>query len=95
MTVLFNYFLLRHTYIMMKDVGLARSSAAWGRLGWLLLGKPGLFRRMFLPWLAYFKPGLHPWEHDNRRKIAETEEALLDRPSAHASALHGHETPTA
>ncbi|MEM7741438.1 MAG: metal-dependent hydrolase [Pseudomonadota bacterium] len=94
-TILFNYFLLRHTYIMMKDVGLSRSPTAWGRLGWFLLGKPGLFRRMFLPWLAYFKPGFHPWEHDNRRKLAETEETLLGRPSAYTSALNGHETATA
>jgi predicted metal-dependent hydrolase len=36
----------------------------WG--GWLalwryLLGRPGIARRMLIPYLAYFKPGFHPW----------------------------------
>ncbi|MEO1041041.1 MAG: metal-dependent hydrolase [Pseudomonadota bacterium] len=86
-TLLFNYIIFRFAYVMLKDVGLSRSPKAWGNLAWFLLGKPGLYRRIFLPWLAYFKPGFHPWEHDNRRKLAETEEALLGRPSVYASAL--------
>lgn len=85
-TIFFNYLVLRHSYVMLKDVGLSRSPKAWSRLAWFLLGKPGLFRRIFLPWLAYFRPGFHPWEHDNRRKLAETEEALLSRPSVYAAA---------
>lgn len=86
-SILFNYFLLRHISVMMKDVGLSRSPKAWGQLAWFLLGKPGLFRRIFLPWLAYFKPGFHPWEHDNRRQLAETEKAVLGAPPVSANAF--------
>jgi predicted metal-dependent hydrolase len=39
--------------------------------GWLSLlgfmfGKPGPFRKVFPAWFAWFKPGFHPWQHDNR-----------------------------
>jgi uncharacterized protein len=38
-----------------------------------LWAKPGLLRRMILPWLAFFKPGFHPWQHNNRSNIKEIE----------------------
>ena len=41
-----------------------------------LLWRPGFLRRIFLPWLAYFKPGFHPWDHDDRALIAAAERAL-------------------
>lgn len=28
--------------------------------------RPGWFRRMIPGWLSYFRPGFHPWQHDNR-----------------------------
>jgi len=31
--------------------------------------KPGVVRRIFPAWLAYFKPGFHPWDHDDRELI--------------------------
>jgi len=27
--------------------------------------RPGFLRKLFLPWLDYFRPGFHPWDHDN------------------------------
>ena len=76
-TVLFNYMIIRNIMVMMKDAGILYSPKSWGRLGSYLLGKPGLLRRIFLPWLDYFKPGFHPWEHDNRSDLAKVEEKLL------------------
>ena len=35
-----------------------------------LSGKKGLFRRIALPVLSYFKPGFHPWDDDNRELLA-------------------------
>lgn len=35
--------------------------------------KPGYLRKAVLPWLAFFKPGFHPWERDNRKQL----EAML------------------
>ena len=35
-------------------------------LNWIW-GRPGHFRRpLQRHWLAYFRPGFHPWQHDNR-----------------------------
>src|ERR1700712_5566994 len=41
------------------------------RLAWYLLGAPGLVRKMIPAWLAYFMPGFHPWNHDDRALIAK------------------------
>lgn len=39
-------------------------------------GKKGIFRNITRPWLDWFKPGFHPWDHDNRQHL-ENFEALL------------------
>ena len=44
---------------------------ARARTAWYLFGKPGVLRRIFPAWLAYFLPGFHPWNRDDR--------ALIDR----------------
>ena len=38
-----------------------------------MFGAPGVYRRMVKPWLDYFRPGFHPWEHDNRHFLKELE----------------------
>lgn len=42
-------------------------------IAWYMLGSPGILRRLFLPWLAYFMPGFHPWNHDDRKLIGKVE----------------------
>jgi uncharacterized protein len=44
---------------------------AKARLAWYLLGNPGPVRRLALPWLAFFMPGFHPWNHDDRALIGK------------------------
>jgi predicted metal-dependent hydrolase len=34
---------------------------------------PGLLRVAVGPWFAYFRPGFHPWMHDNRSLLADVE----------------------
>lgn len=34
-----------------------------------LLGRPGPLRRLIPAYLAWFQPGFHPWQHDNRALI--------------------------
>ena len=46
--------------------------AGWrakARLTWYLVGKPGILRRVFPAWCAYFLPGFHPWNQDDRALI--------------------------
>ena len=41
-----------------------------------LFAKPGVLRRIFPAWLAYFMPGFHPWNTDDRALIAGAEKDL-------------------
>ena len=41
------------------------------RLAWYLVGNPGPLRRLAVAWLAYFTPGFHPWNHDDRPLIGK------------------------
>lgn len=43
---------------------------ARARLWWYLLGNPGVLRAVALPWLAYLRPGFHPWDQDDRALVA-------------------------
>jgi uncharacterized protein len=40
-------------------------------LVWYLVGKPGILRRVFPAWCAYFLPGFHPWNRDDRALIGK------------------------
>ncbi len=51
---------------------------AHARLLWFMFGAPGAIRRLFLPWAAFFLPGFHPWNHDDRGLIAAVDSAYQD-----------------
>ncbi|MBM0168964.1 metal-dependent hydrolase [Altererythrobacter sp. C41] len=65
---------------LLAQDGITGWNARWGLLKYLV-ASPGVLRRIFPAWLAYFKPGFHPWEHDDRELIGlyegEFEDALL------------------
>jgi len=51
-----------------------RDGRLWDIRGWLRLFrflwvKPGLMRRRIPKYLAYYRPGFHPWQHDNRQLV--------------------------
>jgi predicted metal-dependent hydrolase len=46
---------------------------ARARLMWYVFGYPGVMRRIIPAWLAYFMPGFHPWNRDDRALIARYE----------------------
>lgn len=43
-----------------------------------LFASPALFPRLALPWLAYLRPGFHPWNHDNRYLLKEMDELVAE-----------------
>ncbi len=47
-------------------------------LAWYLVGRPGILRRIFPAWLAFFLPGFHPWNHDDRSLIAKEDSDYAD-----------------
>lgn len=54
---------------------------AKAQLWWYLLGTPGVLRQVALPWASYFRPGFHPWDHDDRALIAAHETSLAPIPA--------------
>jgi uncharacterized protein len=51
----------------------------WLRTAYFLLVYPGIFRQIFPAWLSFFRPGFHPWQHDDRDLIDKTEAQLALR----------------
>ncbi len=49
----------------------------WLRVFSYLLIYPGLLRQIFPAWLSFFRPGFHPWQHDDRALAAEHEAQLV------------------
>ncbi len=45
---------------------------------WFLLASPGMLTRILPAWLAYFMPGFHPWNHDDRHLIKLVESDYQD-----------------
>ena len=75
-TLLFLHHMHRIFRVMLTDMGLGRSLKARLRLSWVLWGRPGLFRKMMSKWATYFRPGFHPWDHDNRKTVQDVERSL-------------------
>ncbi len=63
---------------MLSRSGGIASPKGWFRITNLLAGKPGIMRRKVPDWLDYFRPGFHPWMHDNRQFLNKAE-ALMEQ----------------
>lgn len=48
----------------------------WWRVFTYLWFKPGMMRRIFVPYLSFFRPGFHPWDHDDGALVREFEQRL-------------------
>ena len=57
---------------------------AWARMLWFTWVRPGMLRKIFGAWLAFFLPGFHPWRHDDRALIVAAERRLASATPAHA-----------
>ena len=57
---------------------------AWARMLWFSWVRPGMLRRIFGAWFAFFLPRFHPWNHDDRPLIAAAEQSLAAQPEAYA-----------
>lgn len=43
----------------------------WGQLFQYAFGGIGVLRKLAGPWMDYFRPSFHPWDHDNRALLAQ------------------------
>lgn len=48
----------------------------WWRVFVFLWFKPGVMRRVFWPYLSFFRPGFHPWDHNDGALVKEFEQRL-------------------
>jgi predicted metal-dependent hydrolase len=62
-------FLLR----MLQSSGGRGEVKGWATLLNFVAGRPGVLRRVLPEWLDFFRPGFHPWMHDNRHHLALAE----------------------
>jgi predicted metal-dependent hydrolase len=62
---------------LLRQDGITGWKARAGLLKHLFV-KPGLIRRALPAWLAFFLPGFHPWNHDDRALIAKAESDYPD-----------------
>ena len=46
---------------------------AWANLLWYMWIAPGMMRKIFGAWAAFFMPDFHPWNEDDRALIADYE----------------------
>ncbi|MEQ1688886.1 MAG: metal-dependent hydrolase, partial [Sphingopyxis sp.] len=56
------------------------------RIWWFLAGKPGVLRRLIPAWIAYFMPGFHPWNRDDRALIGKVDSDFAEANRAGALA---------
>lgn len=67
--IFWSVFLPFYVAMLNKSGGVAKLGG-WLKLTNLLAGKPGILRRKIPDWLDFFRPGFHPWMHDNREFLA-------------------------
>ena len=68
-TIMFTRNITRYAARLLEADGYTpeAAKAAVKRYVW---GKPGLFRRGWKTYFAWYRPGFHPWDQDNRAELA-------------------------
>lgn len=70
-TIFFFKDTFRNLFIMLRNDGKLWSLRVWLSGLKFLFIKPGILRRMFVPWLKFFRKDFHPWQNDNRHLVDE------------------------
>lgn len=78
--IFWSLFLPFYTRMVSKS-GCVLNLRGWLKVANLLVGKPGIMRGMLPDWLDFFRPGFHPWMHDNRHFLDKAD-ALMAQVAA-------------
>jgi Predicted metal-dependent hydrolase len=62
------------TLELLRQDGFSRRRIAMAVLAFMLF-RPGMMRKMLQGWFAFFRPGFHPWDHDDRHLIEDAARA--------------------
>lgn len=71
---------MRNLCIMLQKDGKLWSIREWATGFRYLFVKPGVLRRIFIPWLRFLCRDFHPWQHDNRHLVQAWENGEFDSP---------------
>ncbi|SIO46945.1 metal-dependent hydrolase [Paraburkholderia phenazinium] len=70
-TAIFTLLAWGFTFSLVKHDRRLTDWRGWGRLLRYHFVSPGALVRIVPHWLAWFSPGFHPWQHDNRELVRE------------------------
>lgn len=65
----------RHMADFFRQDGI-NTPRTWWKVMQFLLVKPGMLRKIFRPYLSFYRSDFHPWLHDDRNLIAAVEREL-------------------
>lgn len=68
--VLFIFFNALNTITLLREAGQLGNVRSWIHGMRVLIGKGGMLPSMRRPYLDFYRPGFHPWQHDNREALA-------------------------
>ena len=66
---------IRHMADFFRQDGI-NTAGTWWRTCKYLFGTPGMVRKIFRPYMSFYRPGFHPWQHDDRALIARIDQEL-------------------
>ncbi|MBD5656302.1 MAG: metal-dependent hydrolase, partial [Candidatus Eremiobacteraeota bacterium] len=78
-TTTFVGFTAKHIVKIMQSVRPAQSVRAWAALLSYIFVRPGLARRILIPYLRYYAPGFHPRQIDDRPVVARARSRVESR----------------
>jgi uncharacterized protein len=73
-----------HTRLLMADSTIKGKLRGVGSIVTFLFGRKGVFPGIAREWLAFFKPGFHPWDFDNRGHLTRID-AMIEAANTQAS----------
>jgi predicted metal-dependent hydrolase len=68
-SILFTRNITRYATALLVADGF-KPGAARRKVLWYLFGTPGLLRTGWRTYFDWYRPGFHPWDHDNRAKLS-------------------------
>lgn len=69
-SALFTNDVIRFAAALLEADGTGRWKARW-QVARFLFGEPGIFRKLGPRYRDWYRPGFHPWDHDNRAKLEQ------------------------
>lgn len=78
-TVIFWGLVIPTFIAVLRSEGQLTNVDGWRKFFRYSIGDIGLLRRQLGHYLAYFRPGFHPWDHDNRQYLEQIDDFLAAR----------------